>query len=1353
MKLSKLQAPSPDLIARHSPAICCLGITLLICLSSVQAQNFTGWQTAEWALSPNTEVLQPSYVGEPYGGGIKKYTGPNNAWNADAVSLQQILGDGAVEFQIGTPSHLAVGLNLVNTSRTNTDLDYAFQVTPNGTTTIHEKGVSKATLTLTHVGTVLSIRRAGALVEYLRDGQLVYTSAAPSHGRLFADCSFYTLNSTISECRILNGDKDADGLPDYWEYQFLSANPSWSDLVVFQPDGDPDSDDVSNLQEFLDGTDPLDPLSKRRAVSWTALRGVTLSGADESGLTKLQNGANAWDADALSTQIIQWDGELSFQAPPGSSLAVGLSSTGNATSSQTDLTYGIVLATNGTAAAKRPESGTNFALGEHTSDTILTIRRSGGQVSFLKDGVTFHTSTTLSSGPLKVDCSLYTPGAGFTSCRIDDDNLDGDTMPDSWERRYLPPGSDLADLEDFTPEGDPDSDTRPNLQEYLEGTHPLVRTSFTSRVMWTPSSAAVVAVGTQGGVKKVSGGDSWTTADAVATKRVPFSGRLTFRVTAGSRLAVGLNLVDNSRSYSDLDHSILITAAGTASVYQGATAKASLGTHTADTYYSIQRIGGLIEFYKDGQLRYSTTCHPTAQYLVDSAFYTVGSEVSYAHLHIGDIDEDGIPDEAEIAAIIALYIAQYGHLSDTTVNSQQLREDFLPGDDSDGDGVPNLDEYHMGTDMARADSAPEVIVWQDRVNTTPLSGSLGGLEKTSGGTSAYDADAVASRLLISDGGVCFKAAPSGTLAMGLTYENNNQALTDLEYAFVLTTTTLTVKRPESATNLTIPGAYTAATHFQIRRIGSTIEYVVDGAVAYTSTTPAVGPLRIDCSIYSRNHEFSSAWFISGDLDEDGIPDAYELAHGLNPSLDDALADADGDQIPNLWEYERGTSASDPASQPQADAVVAPWLENDLPELSRYRTILGAYNSLPTSTAYRSIIRVLPGPVPYDSTLGSADPPQHLPRKVAIIAQPPFPAGVRMPVLLSSTFLNFRDEAVLDGFVIAGSPYNQSSVMCMPASGFVTPPRVRLVNCLFRDCNPQITPASLLGGAVTNLGARLEVEHCTFYQCNSYEVQEEEPYEQQYIASLSNISGTLVLKNSIIWDAPFDSYRLPPASPLISNAGLLIIVENCIIRGGAFDSIATDPALDDSYGNDQTSRRGGLTWLSSAAMGTAGISRNARDFRGDVRPWSEADLGPEQWLNSFRDTDNDGLVDRDEMHWFGDLARTKLTDTDGDGVPDYLEVTVYQTNPLLADTNGDGTPDGFLGSFTSIDQDGDGLTNAQEAALGTDPRNPDTDGDGVIDSLDAFPLNAMMWQAIAANPADTTPPEITLDEPLDATLLP
>jgi len=44
------------------------------------------------------------------------------------------------------------------------------------------------------------------------------------------------------------------------------------------------------------------------------------------------------------------------------------------------------------------------------------------------------------------------------------------------------------------------------------------------------------------------------------------------------------------------------------------------------------------------------------------------------------------------------------------------------------------------------------------------------------------------------------------------------------------------------------------------------------------------------------------------------------------------------------------------------------------------------------------------------------------------------------------------------------------------------------------------------------------------------------------------------------------------------------------------------------------------------------------------------------------------------------------------------------------------------SFIPIDSDGDGLTDDEEADIGTDPFNPDTDGDGINDLDDPFPLN-------------------------------
>lgn len=92
------------------------------------------------------------------------------------------------------------------------------------------------------------------------------------------------------------------------------------------------------------------------------------------------------------------------------------------------------------------------------------------------------------------------------------------------------------------------------------------------------------------------------------------------------------------------------------------------------------------------------------------------------------------------------------------------------------------------------------------------------------------------------------------------------------------------------------------------------------------------------------------------------------------------------------------------------------------------------------------------------------------------------------------------------------------------------------------------------------------------------------------------------------------------------------------------------------------------------------------------------------------------------------------DSDGDGIPDTLEVFVFGTDPFNADTDGDGISDfdeifllGTPPNSAGLDSDGDGLSDEDEMALGTDPFNPDTDGDGLSDGhevavLGTDPLN-------------------------------
>lgn len=93
------------------------------------------------------------------------------------------------------------------------------------------------------------------------------------------------------------------------------------------------------------------------------------------------------------------------------------------------------------------------------------------------------------------------------------------------------------------------------------------------------------------------------------------------------------------------------------------------------------------------------------------------------------------------------------------------------------------------------------------------------------------------------------------------------------------------------------------------------------------------------------------------------------------------------------------------------------------------------------------------------------------------------------------------------------------------------------------------------------------------------------------------------------------------------------------------------------------------------------------------------------------------------------AQTMRSDSDGDGLLDSWEVTVYQTNPERSDTDGDSFADrvevqnGYnphgAGTLPETDYDQDGLSDRLELLFGTDPLSGDTDGDGRLDGAEVI----------------------------------
>ncbi len=122
-----------------------------------------------------------------------------------------------------------------------------------------------------------------------------------------------------------------------------------------------------------------------------------------------------------------------------------------------------------------------------------------------------------------------------------------------------------------------------------------------------------------------------------------------------------------------------------------------------------------------------------------------------------------------------------------------------------------------------------------------------------------------------------------------------------------------------------------------------------------------------------------------------------------------------------------------------------------------------------------------------------------------------------------------------------------------------------------------------------------------------------------------------------------------------------------------------------------------------------------------------------------DTDGDGVFDTDEdINGDNNLDND---DTDGDGIPDYLDTdddgdgvdTANEDldgdgNPINDDTDGDGTP-----NYLDTDDDGDGKITADEDGNDDgDPTNDDCDSDGIPDYLDVDRCEIVIPQGFSPN---------------------
>jgi hypothetical protein len=101
--------------------------------------------------------------------------------------------------------------------------------------------------------------------------------------RAYNDCAGSVYSSTVSVYTAPPGDSDCDGIPDAWMMQYF-GHPTGHESDYSRAGDDADGDGMTNLQEYLAGTDPTNSASVFRIVelapededlliTWTAVGG------------------------------------------------------------------------------------------------------------------------------------------------------------------------------------------------------------------------------------------------------------------------------------------------------------------------------------------------------------------------------------------------------------------------------------------------------------------------------------------------------------------------------------------------------------------------------------------------------------------------------------------------------------------------------------------------------------------------------------------------------------------------------------------------------------------------------------------------------------------------------------------------------------------------------------------------------------------------------------------------------------------------------------------------------------------------------------------------------------------------